>query len=841
MDEMEFPETSNNKFKVIILTSRPELSTENLIDLENGCIIVSPSISIVGISEYDWIRIRLNVHDHISSSFRIVQIIFNDSIKDNDIVYMSPQLWHNLRFQQFYGNLEDHFWKFPLEQPEALLSIETCDPSSMETHFKKTKSIQVNLLNSPNYPFDYDYINLLHSYFNYSKNIQRYIRLNDIIGVPANLDPLFIWTNSQNIHNDFDQCIVIYFQICQINDQANSNLLEMDFIIDDTCSNLKLMKISNINGCCPSMLSTYFHGSQNDSLYIQQVMRKDIQKVAHLFRPYLLRIKSLRTGTFILADSSNSLIGPKRVIRFASQLWNLNILEISSIDLLCEVPQTTEAKIRHSFAKVNLYAPCILLINNFDILYKSEIFRNHRIINLFRNLITDFTNGNKIWPIIVVATACKIDYSHPLTELFIHKIELEPCNDEARHTVLSCLICEKLFNNELPENVQQTELQKLVKLTIGFNIENLEAIVNDSMKQIVVNRNNVNDSIETEQLFQLFLDSMYTKIEKFREQNQNSGCGLLQVPNVSWSDIGGLNDVKQNILETIEMPLKLGFKFSSLGVRRSGVLLHGPPGTGKTLLAKAVAAQCGLNFISVKGPELINKYVGQSEENVRNLFTQARQSSPSIIFFDELDSLAPSRGRSGDSGGVMDRVVSQLLTELDGINGNVERMDHKTLQSQESIVFVIGATNRLDLIDSALLRPGRFDKILHVPIATDRESRISIIRALTKRFQFDDSESMSHEEIIEQVERISPQKMSGADFYSLCSGAMLNALKRTIENVEIQSSSEDDNLEKVNDDEDDQFDERYRIKVKLSDFIKVLNSSKITSSRVMFSQLWPLY
>ena len=180
-----------------------------------------------------------------------------------------------------------------------------------------------------------------------------------------------------------------------------------------------------------------------------------------------------------------------------------------------------------------------------------------------------------------------------------------------------------------------------------------------------------------------------------------------KVPSVQWSDIGGLEEAKKSIIATIETPLKYPLLFSKDKKRRSGVLLYGPPGTGKTLLAKAIATEFKMNFLSVKGPELINMYVGESERNVREVFAKARGASPCIVFFDELDSLAPARGSGGDSGGVMDRVVSQFLAELDGVQSS----------GKESI-FVVGATNRPDLIDSALLRPGRFDCLQYIGISS---------------------------------------------------------------------------------------------------------------------------
>merc|ERR1719510_2060430 len=205
--------------------------------------------------------------------------------------------------------------------------------------------------------------------------------------------------------------------------------------------------------------------------------------------------------------------------------------------------------------------------------------------------------------------------------------------------------------------------------------------------------------------------------------------GAPTIPLVSWEDVGGLQEAKKEILDTILVPLKHPELLSS-GMKRSGILMYGPPGVGKTLLAKAVATECSLNFLSVKGPELLNMYIGQSEENVREVFSRARKASPCIIFFDELDALAPNRGKSGDSGGVMDRIVSQLLAELDGVKSGVQ-------STSESIVFVIGATNRPDLIDPALLRPGRFDRLVYLGIPSTRKEKLRILEALTRKFQLD--------------------------------------------------------------------------------------------------------
>jgi peroxin-6 len=248
----------------------------------------------------------------------------------------------------------------------------------------------------------------------------------------------------------------------------------------------------------------------------------------------------------------------------------------------------------------------------------------------------------------------------------------------------------------------------------------------------------------------------------------SDSIGAPKIPNVSWDDIGGLQHVKDDILDTIQLPLQHPELFAQGLKKRSGILLYGPPGTGKTLLAKAVATSCSLNFFSVKGPELLNMYIGESEANVRRVFQRARDASPCVVFMDELDSIAPKRGNQGDSGGVMDRIVSQLLAELDGMSsggGNTQ-------------VYVLGATNRPDLLDPALLRPGRFDRMLYLSVATNDAEQLSILQALTRKFKLGSDLDLA------EISRLCPFNYTGADFYALCSDAMLKAMTRAADRVD---------------------------------------------------------
>lgn len=248
----------------------------------------------------------------------------------------------------------------------------------------------------------------------------------------------------------------------------------------------------------------------------------------------------------------------------------------------------------------------------------------------------------------------------------------------------------------------------------------------------------------------------------------SDSIGAPKIPNVSWDDIGGLRSVKDDILDTIQLPLQHPELFAQGLKKRSGILLYGPPGTGKTLLAKAVATSCSLNFFSVKGPELLNMYIGESEANVRRVFQRARDASPCVVFMDELDSVAPKRGNQGDSGGVMDRIVSQLLAELDGMSSG----------GNDTQVYVLGATNRPDLLDPALLRPGRFDRMLYLSVATTHSEQLSILKALTRKFK------LEPELDLKEISEMCPFNYTGADFYALCSDAMLKAMTRAADNVD---------------------------------------------------------
>ncbi|MCK4555412.1 MAG: AAA family ATPase, partial [Candidatus Aenigmarchaeota archaeon] len=238
---------------------------------------------------------------------------------------------------------------------------------------------------------------------------------------------------------------------------------------------------------------------------------------------------------------------------------------------------------------------------------------------------------------------------------------------------------------------------------------------------------------------------------------------LVEIPKVKWSDVGGLEEMKQNLKEMVEWPLKHPKAFKKMGIRPPrGILMYGLPGTGKTLLAKAVANESEANFISIKGPELLSKWVGESEKHIREMFKRAKQVAPSIIFLDEIDALAPKRGTHATS--VIDQVVTQLLSEMDGLEG------------LEGVV-VIGATNRPDMIDYALLRPGRFDRHVHIPVP-DANTRKKIFEIHTKKMPV--SKDVDFDALVADT-----KGFVGADIEAVTREAALLALRHNMDAKEV--------------------------------------------------------
>jgi transitional endoplasmic reticulum ATPase len=316
---------------------------------------------------------------------------------------------------------------------------------------------------------------------------------------------------------------------------------------------------------------------------------------------------------------------------------------------------------------------------------------------------------------------------------------------------------------KLSENVN---LESIAKETHGFVGADVAALCTEAALQCIREKMDIID-IEDEKIDAKILEAMSVSQEHFKfAQGTINPSSLrethVEIPNVKWEDIGGLEEVKKQLQEMILFPIEHPDKFQKFGMAPSkGVLFYGPPGCGKTLLAKAVANECSANFISIKGPELLTMWFGESEANVRDVFDKARAAAPCVLFFDELDSIAVARGSSqGDAGGAGDRVINQLLTEMDGMG-------------TKKNIFFIGATNRPEILDEAIIRPGRLDQLIYIPLP-DQPSRLGVLKANLRKTP------LSRDVDLNFLAQIT-EGFSGADLTEICQKAAKAGVRDSIE------------------------------------------------------------
>merc|ERR1719218_475826 len=323
------------------------------------------------------------------------------------------------------------------------------------------------------------------------------------------------------------------------------------------------------------------------------------------------------------------------------------------------------------------------------------------------------------------------------------------------------------------------DLAAVAKDTHGFVGSDLAALCSEAALQCIREKMDLididDDTIDAEVLEALCVTNDHFKYAQGHTNPSSLRETVVEIPNTTWDDIGGLEETKKDLQEMILYPIEHPDKFAKCGMSPSkGVLFYGPPGCGKTLLAKAVANECSSNFVSVKGPELLTMYFGESEANVRDTFAKARAAAPCVLFFDELDSIAQQRGNSqGDAGGAGDRVMNQLLTEMDGVGAKKN-------------VFIIGATNRPDIIDPALMRPGRLDQLIYIPMP-DYESRLSVLKAVLRKTPMSKDVDIAY--VAAQTE-----KFTGADLTEICQRAaklgIREAIQRDMERDMIRKEAE---------------------------------------------------
>ncbi|GFP79896.1 cell division cycle protein 48 homolog, partial [Phtheirospermum japonicum] len=436
---------------------------------------------------------------------------------------------------------------------------------------------------------------------------------------------------------------------------------------------------------------------------------------------------------------------------------------INGPEIMSKLAGESESNLRKAFEEAEKNAPSIIFIDELDSIAPKREKTHGEVERRIVSQLLTLMDGLKTRSHVIVMGATNrpnsIDAALRRFGRFDREIDIGVPDEVGRLEVLRI----HTKNMKLAEDV---DLERVAKDTHGYVGADLAALCTEAALQCIREKMDIID-LEDETIDAEVLNSMAVTNEHFSTALGASNPSALretvvEVPNVSWGDIGGLDNVKRELQETVQYPVEHPEKFEKFGMSPSkGVLFYGPPGCGKTLLAKAIANECQANFISVKGPELLTMWFGESEANVREIFDKARQSAPCVLFFDELDSIATQRGSSvGDAGGAADRVLNQLLTEMDGMTA-------------KKTVFIIGATNRPDIIDPALLRPGRLDQLIYIPLP-DEASRLQIFKACLRK------SPVSKEVDLSALARHT-HGFSGADITEICQRACKYAIRENIE------------------------------------------------------------
>ena len=455
-----------------------------------------------------------------------------------------------------------------------------------------------------------------------------------------------------------------------------------------------------------------------------------------------------------------------------------NFYVISGPEIMSKFYGESEARLREIFQKAQETAPSIIFIDEMDAIapkreeVTGEVER--RVVAQLLSLMDGMgARGN----IIVIGATNRPNAIDPALRRpgrFDREIEIGVPDKMGRYEIL------QIHTRTMPL-ASDVDLHRLSDICHGYTGADISSLCREAAMK-ALRRYLPEINLEEERIPSSILEKMEVNVKDFTDAYREITPTAMrevyiEVPSVTWADVGGLTDVKQELQEAVEWPLKKPEAFTRVGIRPpKGILLFGPPGCGKTMLARAVATESEANFISIKGPELFSKWVGESEKAIREVFRKGRTAAPSIVFFDELDSVVPRRGMGFGDSGVSERVISQLLTELDGIESLVN-------------VVVIGATNRPDIIDPAVLRPGRFDRLIYVP-APDHLTRLNILKIHTRNMPL--ARDVDLEQISSQA-----AGYSGADLEAVCREAGLISLRRDMDTKSVTIEDFRDGLERV--------------------------------------------
>merc|ERR1719149_145215 len=456
---------------------------------------------------------------------------------------------------------------------------------------------------------------------------------------------------------------------------------------------------------------------------------------------------------------------------------------INGPEIMSKMAGESESNLRKAFEEAEKNSPAIIFIDEIDSIAPKRDKTNGEVERRIVSQLLTLMDGLKQRAHVVVIGATNrpnsMDPALRRFGRFDREIDIGVPDENGRLEIFRI----HTRNMKLDDDVDP---EAIARDTHGFVGADMAALCTEAAMQCIREKMDLID-IDEDTIDAEVLDSMAVTQDHFKYALGVSNPSSLretvvEVPNTTWDDIGGLLDVKRELKELVQYPVEHPEKFEKFGMSPSrGVLFYGPPGCGKTLMAKAVANECQANFISVKGPELLTMWFGESEANVRDIFEKARGSAPCVLFFDELDSIAGQRGgSSGDGGGAADRVINQILTEIDGVGAKKN-------------VFIIGATNRPDIIDTALMRPGRLDQLIYIPMP-DYESRLGILRATLRK-------SPISKDVDLQYMASQSDKYTGADLTEICQSACKMAIRenieRDIEREKLREENADDAMDDV--------------------------------------------
>ncbi len=455
--------------------------------------------------------------------------------------------------------------------------------------------------------------------------------------------------------------------------------------------------------------------------------------------------------------------GKTMIARAVANETDANFVSISGPEIMSKYYGESEKHIREIFEEAEKTAPTIIFIDEIDSIapkredVTGEVER--RVVAQLLSLMDGLKTRGQVMVIAATNRPNAVDLALRRGGRFDREIEIGIPDRLGRLEILQIHTRGMPLSEEMSENKGMREIADITHGFVGADISSLCKEAAMHAIRLILPKINIEEEIPPEIIEKLIVtrDDFY---DAFRNIEPSALREVfIEVPQVRWTDIGGLDSVKQELIEAVEWPLKYPEAFEAINTRPPrGVLLFGPPGTGKTLLAKAIATESEANFISIKGPELLSKYVGESERIVREIFRKARQAAPAIIFFDEIDSIVPVRGTVFDAG-VTERVVSQILTELDG------------LEELKNVV-VVAATNRPDMVDPAMLRPGRLDRLIYI-MPPDLKDRMTIFNIHLK------GKPLSTEVNVEKLAEISDGYV-GADIEAICREAAMLALRDDI-------------------------------------------------------------